>query len=148
MCNNNDFTSIFKNYNVNETKARTRVSNGFALDDLTLKDIVGSRGNKDIIRKGSWQAENSFNNWKSAINPSTGIIYPERQKYEFNYEDIDNDNQSEAVVYKNNKIVGINGYTTAKSDYPIRRSYYTEHPTKESRKEFKYYICYKKWKNR
>jgi hypothetical protein len=60
-------------------------------------------------------------------------------------EDIDGDNIPDIII--KNRVTGepyvVKGYTTTQSDYPYHYRYYTNHPTKESRKE----EPYKDWLN-
>ena len=88
---------------------------------------------RDIVRKHQWISKNAFNDWirkdKNRQNKYAGV-----------YEDRDGDNINEFVVYRKNKdgsrgpMIGVNGYTTKRSDYPFKREFYDKYPTSELRK--------------
>ena len=110
-----------------------RNSAGRAGVDEKLWDVVGSRMARDIVRKNQWISQNAFNDWirkdKNRQNKYAGV-----------YEDRDGDNINEFVVYRKNKdgsrgpMIGVNGYTTKRSDYPFKREFYDKYPTRELRK--------------
>ena len=95
-----------------------------------LAGVVGSRANRDIYIKNAWQSANAFNEWKNK--------YPEaRADYEWIEADMDKDGIDETGVKRNGRIIAINGYTTRRSEYPYRKDYYNQYPTRELRKENK-----------
>lgn len=97
-----------------------------------LFDLVSSKQSRDIIRRNNFmpgQFEHWINSEKSkGRNPNLWGGYQDR----------DNDGIAEFVVRRGGEEgpeVAVNGYTTKKSDWLVRRDYYEANPTREQRKE-------------
>lgn len=114
-----------------------------------LGQLVGSKLKRDIKRHGAFISPEAFQAW----NTTTG-----KNRYVGGWEDIDGDDDpTEFVVRrkrfnkdgtvkvdaKGNEIlsdpIAVNGWSTIKSDYPIRQIYFDTYPTAESRAGKPYY---------
>ena len=90
-----------------------------------LATIVGSKRKRDITRKNAFMSQTAFEDWNEKHGGN----------YRMAEDKLDDDEIPELVVYdKNGKIVGVNGYTTTRSDWGVRKPYYATFPTRESRK--------------
>lgn len=96
-----------------------------------LFDLVSSKQSRDIIRRNNFMP-GQFKHW----------IESEKEKGRNpnlwgGYQDRDNDGIAEFVVRRGGEEgpeVAVNGYTTKKSDWLVRRDYYDANPTREQRK--------------
>ena len=92
-------------------------------DDIeALLNVVGSKNARDITRKNHFMSKAAFDEWNAK--------QPEG-KYWGDYRDVDDDGTDEFVVRGKNEdgpLVAINGYTTKKSDWAVRRDYYEAYP--------------------
>lgn len=96
-------------------------------DIEALMHVVGSKNARDITRKNHFMSKAAFDTW-NAKQP--------KGKYWADYYDVDEDGTDEFIVRgkdKDGPLVAINGYTTKKSDWPIRRAYYDTYPEIGSR---------------
>ena len=124
-------------YSLSEVPARSRKALGRAGMDDVFK-IVSSGMARDIKRNKNWIADEPFKLWNDKDMKANGG----KQRYWGQLEDYDNDGLPiEYVVRRGSEkgpIVAVNGYTTARSDYPWRYQYYNSYPTKEDRKDKPY----------
>ena len=98
-----------------------------------LFKLVSSKLSRDIVRKNQYMP-GQFEIWNKKKSGGN-------KKYVAGYEDYDNDGiKIEYVVRKKNPdgspgpIIAVNGYSTTKSDWAARDKFYTDHPTRASRK--------------
>ena len=95
-----------------------------------LAQIVGSKMFRDITRSSNFMP-GQFYKWNDAKNGGN-------KKYWGGYEDIDGDGlPHEFVVHRGGStgpIIAVNGYTTKRSDWPARRAFFEEKPTRKERK--------------
>ena len=90
-----------------------------------LATIVGSKRKRDITRKNAFMTQTAFDPWNAKHGGN----------YRMAEADLDGDHVDELVVYdRKNKIVGVNGYTTTRSDWGVRKPYYDAFPSRKSRK--------------
>ena len=122
------FNDVYENYVAPPAPPSSR-NYGFDVSAY-LPQVVGSRTNRDIVIKNAWQAPASFAQWKL---DKDGQPIPERANYEGIDQDVDKDGIPEFIVKKDGRIVGVNGYTTKKSEYPYRKAYYETYPTRDAR---------------
>lgn len=98
-------------------------------DIEALLNVVGSKNARDITRKNHFMSKAAFDEW-NAKQPAG--------KYWGDYRDVDEDGTDEFVVRGKNEegpLVAINGYTTKKSDWAVRRDYYEAYPKIGTRPE-------------
>ena len=92
-----------------------------------LAQIVGSRRQRDIKRSSNFMP-GAFNVWNAK--------QPEG-RYWGGYQDVDDDGLADEFVVRRGgsqgNIIAINGYTTKRSDWPMRSLYYEYYPTREMR---------------
>ena len=90
-----------------------------------ITNVVGSKSKKDITRKNAFMSKEAFDAWDEKRG----------NKYAMEDIDLDGDEFPEMVV-KNPKgqLVAVNGYTVKRSDWGVRRPFYTEYPTRQARK--------------
>ena len=96
----------------------------------TLKNLVSSRQARDIVRSANFMP-GQFGLWNA--KPTGG-----NNRFQGDFEDLDEDGIDEFVVRRDGKIVAVNGYTTKASDFPFKGAYYQTHPTPQRRKEQSY----------
>ena len=94
-----------------------------------LIPIVGSRGQRDIKRSVNFMP-GAFNVWNET---------QPKGKYWGGFQDVDDDGLADEFIVRRGgatgPMVAINGYTTKRSDWPMRSLYYDRYPTKDLRKE-------------
>ena len=94
-----------------------------------LAQIVGSSMFRDIKRSSNFMP-GAFNEWNK--NQPEG-------RYWGGYQDVDDDGLADEFVVRRGgsqgNIIAINGYTTKRSDWPMRSLYYDRYPTRELRKQ-------------
>ena len=100
-----------------------------------LKHVVGSECARDLRRNGGFMSPESFAEWKRT--------YDRKNEYQGSIRNVDNDPEEEFVVERldskgNPYLVAVNGWTTVKSDYPVRKAWYAANPTHEQRKANKF----------
>lgn len=98
-------------------------------DIEALLNVVGSKNARDITRKNHFMSKAAFDEWNAK--------QPEG-KYWGDYVDVDDDGTEEFVVRGKNDhgpLVAVNGYTTKKSDWAVRRDYYEAYPKIGTRPE-------------
>ena len=92
--------------------------------------LVSSKMNRDIVRKNQYMP-GAFGVWNNKKSGGNG-------KYYGGYEDYDKDGYPiEFVVRRgdrNGPIVAVNGYTTTKSDWAAKKTFYENNPRREDRK--------------
>ena len=91
-------------------------------DIEALMSVVGSKNARDITRKNHFMSKAAFDEWNAK--------QPEG-KYWADYYDVDDDGTEEFVVRgkdQDGPLVAVNGYTTKKSDWAVRRDYYEAYP--------------------
>ena len=97
------------------------------IDDLI--PIVGSRGQRDIKRSVNFMP-GAFKEWNDK---------QPKGRYWGGYQDVDHDGLADEFVVRrggeDGPMVAINGYTTKRSDWPMRSLYYEKYPTRELRKQ-------------
>ena len=116
--------------------------------DKELQNLVGSRKARDIIRKERYMSNSTFKNWVD--KDKTG---KRKEKFMAVDEDLDNDGIGEFVVYRRipgkegseakGPMVAVNGYTTKRSDYPVRRQFFEKYLPDEKGKRAKRFSEYK-----
>ena len=108
-----------------------------------LGQLVGSRFKRDIKRREAFISPKTFEEW----NKTTG-----KNRYIGRYEDFDDDGVNEEFVVRRKRFkkdgsvkldedgnpilsdaIAVNGWTTMKSDYPIRKQYYDTYITADAR---------------
>lgn len=131
-------------------KAKDRVTTDMAINELA--QVVGDKNARDIRRRGHFMSPKAFEKWQEKYDP--------KKRYWADAMNLDNYGDPEFVVgkYKTKRgakgkveivtdaegnpikgdYVAVNGWTTARSDYPLRKEYYENFPTHEERKENKY----------
>ena len=100
-----------------------------------LKHVVGSECARDLRRRGGFMSPEAFAEWQQK--------YDEKKQYRGSMRNVDNDPEEEFVVERldaqgNPYLVAVNGWTTVKSDYPVRKAWYTANPTQEQRRANKF----------
>lgn len=94
-----------------------------------LIPIVGSKGQRDIKRSVNFMP-GAFNEWNDK---------QPKGRYWGGFQDVDHDGLADEFVVRRGgsqgNIIAINGYTTKRSDWPMRSLYYDRYPTRELRKE-------------
>ena len=114
-------------------RAKDRVTLDMGINELA--QVVGSKRARDIRRRGHFMSPEAFDAWQEKYDPKKRYSYDER--------DLDDDKKNEFIIehtdrYGKKKLVAVNGWTTAKSDYPLRKEYYDLYPTHEQRKANKF----------
>ena len=104
----------------------------------SLKDIVGSKLGRDIKRHTHFMCPETFKLW----NKTYGKRKNGTDKYWYDdTKDVDGDYIPEFIVGRNDSkgkkleddIIAVNGWTTVKSDYPIRSKYLSKYPLLKQR---------------
>lgn len=100
-----------------------------------LKHVVGSECARDLRRRAGFMSPESFAEWKQK--------YDKKNQYQGAMRNVDNDPEEEFVVERfdaqgNPYLVAVNGWTTVKSDYPVRKAWYSANPTLEQRRRNKF----------
>lgn len=84
-----------------------------------VKQALSEQGARELVRK------------RNAANPTLPPWHVE-------YQDFNNDGIPDVIVHNDNhKPMIVNGWTTVRSDYPMKHIYYNQYPTKEARKQVK-----------
>lgn len=90
-----------------------------------ITNVVGSKSKKDITRKNAFMSKAAFKVW----NEKRG------NKYSIDDEKLDEDEIPELVVRNpKGKLIAVNGYTVKRSDWGVRKPFYTEYPTRQDRR--------------
>ena len=95
-----------------------------------IAQIVGSKRFRDIKRSGNFMP-GQFDIWNAK---ETGG----NNKYWGGYQDVDGDGLAHEFVVRREKetgpMVAVNGYTTKRSDWAARKTFYENNPSREQRK--------------
>ncbi len=102
---------------------------------MELAQVVGDKRARDVRRRGPFTSPLAFAAWQEKYDP--------KKRYRAYKANLDGYGENEFVVehtdrYGNKKLVAVNGWTTKKSDYPLRSEWFEANPTHEERKANKW----------
>ena len=101
-----------------------------------LYELVGSKYGRDIVRRNYFSSPSAFEKWNAKQSA--------KAKCWADYEDYDQDGLREEFVVRrgdaHGPVIAVNGYTTKKSDWGIRKDLYKEYPERKGRMSMRDYV--------